>query len=163
MNLQERLCDWENLRLAYKNASRGKRGHGATATFEMLLADHLFELQKEMIEQTYQPGGYNSFYIHEPKKRLISAAPFRDRVVHHALCNITVLYFETFGQSFSLITGGFDTTAVFFRRCIETTELSLFILLLSKIFLARAGKRSGSPFIKASRLRRVQPWTCFSL
>jgi RNA-directed DNA polymerase len=94
MNLQEELCNWENLRLAYQNASRGKRGRGATAAFEMLLADHLLELQRELSEQTYQPGGYNSFHIHEPKKRLISAAPFRDRVVHHALCNITAPYFE---------------------------------------------------------------------
>jgi retron-type reverse transcriptase len=94
MNLQEQLCDWGNIRLAYRNASRGKRGRGATAAFEMLLADNLLELQQGLQNQTYQPGGYTSFYIHEPKKRLISAAPFRDRVVHHALCNITVLYFE---------------------------------------------------------------------
>ena len=94
MKLHEQLYDWENIRLAYRNASRGKRGRGATAAFEMLLADHLLELQKELVEQTYQPGGYNSFYIHEPKKRLISAAPFRDRVVHHALCNISVPCFE---------------------------------------------------------------------
>ena len=51
-------------------------------------------MHKELNEQSYQPGGYSSFYIHEPKKRLISAAPFRDRVVHHALCNITVQYLE---------------------------------------------------------------------
>jgi retron-type reverse transcriptase len=94
MNLQERLCDWENLRLAYANASRGKRGRGATAAFESLLADNLLELEQELREQTYQPGEYNNFHIHEPKRRLISAAPFRDRVVHHALCNITVPYFE---------------------------------------------------------------------
>lgn len=94
MNLQEQLSSWENIRLAYQNASRGKRGRGATAAFEMLLADNLLELQNELSEQTYQPGGYTSFYIHEPKKRLISAAPFRDRVVHHALCNISVPYFE---------------------------------------------------------------------
>ncbi len=94
MNLQEQLCDWGNIRLAYQNASRGKRGRGATASFEMLLADNLLELQTELEEQTYQPGGYTSFYIHEPKKRLISAAPFRDRVAHHALCNVTVPYFE---------------------------------------------------------------------
>ncbi len=30
----------------------------------------------------------DSFYIHEPKRRLISAAPFKDRVAHHALCNV---------------------------------------------------------------------------
>jgi retron-type reverse transcriptase len=94
MNLQERLCDWENLRLAYANASRGKRGRGATAAFESLLADNLLELEYELKEKTYQPGEYNNFYIHEPKRRLISAAPFRDRVVHHALCNVTVPYFE---------------------------------------------------------------------
>ena len=94
MNLHEQLCDWENIRLAYQNASRGKRGRGATAAFEMLLADNLLDLQNELTEKTYRPGNYTSFYIHEPKKRLISAAPFRDRVVHHALCNITVPYFE---------------------------------------------------------------------
>ncbi len=33
-------------------------------------------------------GSYRHFYIYEPKKRKISAAPFRDRVVHHALCNV---------------------------------------------------------------------------
>ena len=37
---------------------------------------------------------YDSFYIHEPKRRLISAAPFRDRVVHHALCNVIEPIFE---------------------------------------------------------------------
>jgi RNA-directed DNA polymerase len=94
MSLHEQLCDWDNLRLAYQNASRGKRGRGATAEFESLLADNLLELEQELQAQTYQPGAYSNFHIHEPKKRLISAAPFRDRVIHHALCNVTVPYFE---------------------------------------------------------------------
>ncbi len=50
--------------------------------------------EAELREQTYQPGPYNSFYIHEPKRRLISAAPFRDRVVHHALCGLIEPIFE---------------------------------------------------------------------
>ena len=69
-------------------------GRSATAEFEFLLADHLLGLQQELLNKTYQPGKYHSFHIHEPKKRLISAAPFRDRVVHHALCKITTPYFE---------------------------------------------------------------------
>ncbi|MBI5842902.1 MAG: hypothetical protein HZB19_22650 [Chloroflexi bacterium] len=77
MNLHEQICNWSNLRLAYQNASRGKRGRGATAEFESLLADNLLELEQELKEQTYQPGAYSNFYIHEPKRRLISAAPFR--------------------------------------------------------------------------------------
>jgi RNA-directed DNA polymerase len=94
MNLQEELSQWKNLWLAYENASRGKRGKGSTAEFEMLLADNLLELQKELAEKRYQPGEYYNFHIHEPKKRLISASPFRDRVIHHALCNITTPHFE---------------------------------------------------------------------
>lgn len=94
MKLQNLLCDWENIWLAYQTASRGKRGREATARFEYYLGDNLLALQDELEKQTYQPGKYRSFYIHEPKKRLISAAPFRDRVVHHALCNITTPYFE---------------------------------------------------------------------
>lgn len=94
MVLQEQLTTWQNLTLAYQSASRGKRGHAPAAEFEMLLADNLLNLQEELNRKDYQPGKYHSFYVHEPKKRLISAAPFRDRVVHHALCNITTPYFE---------------------------------------------------------------------
>jgi retron-type reverse transcriptase len=94
MNLQAHLTTWHNLQLAHQNASRGKRGRAPAAEFEILLADNLLEIQKELHEKNYFPGKYHSFYIHEPKKRLISAAPFRDRVVHHALCNITVPCFE---------------------------------------------------------------------
>jgi RNA-directed DNA polymerase len=89
-----RICSWENLRLAHHKAARGKRGKRPAAAFEYNLADHLLELQHEMITQTYQPGDYYSFYIHEPKRRLISAAPFRDRVIHHALCNVIEPIFE---------------------------------------------------------------------
>ena len=54
----------------------------------------MLRLQEELLNKTYRPGPYHSFYIHEPKKRLISAAPFRDRVVHHALCWLTEPIFE---------------------------------------------------------------------
>ena len=94
MSLQDQVCAWENIQLAWQNGARGKRGRGATAAFELYLADNLLAIMRELRERTYQPGQYNSFYIHDPKKRLISAAPFRDRVVHHALCNVTVPYFE---------------------------------------------------------------------
>ena len=41
-----------------------------------------------------RPGGYVSFEVHAPKRRLISAAPFRDRVVHHALHAVIAPLFE---------------------------------------------------------------------
>ena len=90
----DQLCSWDNLYLAYRLAAKGKRGRYAAAAFEHRLEDNLFDLQEELRAQTYRPGAYHSFYIHEPKKRLISAAPFRDRVVHHALCNLIEPIFE---------------------------------------------------------------------
>lgn len=88
------VTSWENLLQAFKNASRGKRGHPDVAEFEYRLEDNILLLQHELQQQNYQPGRYQSFYIHEPKQRLISAAPFRDRVVHHALCQIIEPIFE---------------------------------------------------------------------
>jgi hypothetical protein len=40
-------------------------------------------LQAELSDMSYRPGAYRSFYIRDPKRRLISVVPFRDRVVHH--------------------------------------------------------------------------------
>jgi len=106
-NLYPQICDWENLEWAYRRArtpfpplrgggalGEGKRGQAPAADFERKLEDNLVALQNELSRQTYQPGPYHSFYIHEPKRRLISAAPFYDRVVHHALCNIIGPLFE---------------------------------------------------------------------
>ena len=87
-DLYAQVCSWSNLRAAHRKAARGKRNKSPAATFEIRLADNLLELEQELRAFTYQPGAYHSFYIHEPKRRLISAAPFRDRVVHHALCNV---------------------------------------------------------------------------
>lgn len=87
-HLYPQVYDFENLYLAYRKARKGKRGRAQPAMFERIQDDELLNLQEEMQTFTYQPGVYHSFYIHDPKKRLISAAPFRDRVVHHALCRI---------------------------------------------------------------------------
>jgi len=89
-----KVYDWDNLLVAYQNAARGKRGKNAVAHYELNLGDELIQLQHALRDQSYQPGAYESFYIHEPKKRLILAAPFRDRVAHHALCNVITPYFE---------------------------------------------------------------------
>jgi retron-type reverse transcriptase len=47
-------------------------------------------LQTELNDRTYHPGEYHTFRIFDPKPRMISAAPYRDRVVHHALCNVII-------------------------------------------------------------------------
>lgn len=93
-SLFDQVVAWENLLLACRKAARGKRRHHAAAAFEHQLADHLLDLQRDLACGSYRPGGYVHFTIHDPKTRLISAAPFRDRVVHHALCQIIEPLFE---------------------------------------------------------------------
>ena len=93
-SLYDQIHTWDNLYLGWRKASRGKRGRETAARFEYRLEDNLLQLEEELETRTYCPGPYYSFYIHDPKRRLISAAPFRDRVVHHALCNLIEPLFE---------------------------------------------------------------------
>ena len=58
------------------------------------IESELLLLQEELITGTYQPGQYREFTIYERKHRRISAAPYRDRVVHHALCKVIEPIFE---------------------------------------------------------------------
>jgi hypothetical protein len=91
----EAITGWDNLCEAYRLAVRGKRRSASAASFEHQLADRLLALQDDLLSQTYRPGPYCHFIIYEPKRRKISAAPFRDRVAHHALCNVIAPLFES--------------------------------------------------------------------
>ncbi len=92
--LYPRICDFENLWHAYRAAVRGKRAKTEVARFEFHVEERLLDLERALKAKTYRPGAYRSFYIRDPKRRLISAAPFRDRVVHHALCRVIEPVFE---------------------------------------------------------------------
>ena len=83
-----RITSFANLLLAGRLASRGKRFRANVAAFNLNLEEELHGLQQELAERTYRPGPYETFIVHDKKPRLISAAPFRDRVVHHVLCNV---------------------------------------------------------------------------
>jgi len=73
---------------AVKKAARGKREKLNVMSFFNELEENVIQLQTELNHKTYLPGQYKTFQIYAPKPRLISAAQFRDRVVHHALINI---------------------------------------------------------------------------
>ena len=90
----EEVTDWQNLLEAWRKAARGKRGKRAVAGFEYQAADNLLGIQSALRDGSWLPGQYVHFQIHAPKTRRISAAPFADRVVHHALCNVIAPAFE---------------------------------------------------------------------
>lgn len=87
-HLYPAISSFESLYLAWRKARMGKRYTPSAAAFERRLDENLLSLSRELANESWQPGGYRSFTVHEPKRRKISAAPFRDRVVHHALVKV---------------------------------------------------------------------------
>ena len=77
-----------NLRDALRAAVRGKRARRDVAEFVKHADVELARLGEALCSGGYWPGPYSQFVVHEPKTRVISCAPFRDRVVHHALCAV---------------------------------------------------------------------------
>lgn len=87
-DLWSQFISWENLCLAARKARRGKRRRPVVVRFEFDREAELFKLQRELAAGCYQPGPFTTHWIRRPKLRLISAAPYRDRVVHHALMKV---------------------------------------------------------------------------
>lgn len=87
-NLYYRICDIDNLYLAYTKARKGKGNTYGVIQFEKELDDNINALHKELSEGKYVTSEYQTFIIHDPKEREIYRLPFRDRVVHHAIMNI---------------------------------------------------------------------------
>lgn len=92
--LWEEVTSFDNLHRAAYRVLRGKRDQVRAREFFFDLERNLFHLQHELCSQAYRPGAYRTFWITTPKRRMISAAPFRDRVVHHALINLIEPIFE---------------------------------------------------------------------
>lgn len=93
-NLWPSLTAWENLVLAYRKCRKRKRYKAPATAFDINWEVNLLQLQQELIDGRYAPGPYRHFWIVDPKLRKISAAPFRDRIVHHALVNVLEPIFE---------------------------------------------------------------------
>jgi retron-type reverse transcriptase len=95
-NLIERIADADNLRLAFWKASRGKRAKATVLKFRENLHAELRELREGLLTGTLEWGPYRTFMIHDPKERMICAAPLRDRVAHHAIMNVAETAFEAY-------------------------------------------------------------------
>jgi hypothetical protein len=95
-NLIERICDANNLRLAFTKACPGKRCKREVLLFRQNLGAELERLGKELQVGQVHWGEYHTFNICDPKRRTIRSAPFRTRVAHHAIMNVCEPFFESF-------------------------------------------------------------------
>jgi hypothetical protein len=92
--LWEKVASLGKLMQAAHLAMRGKRSLAPAAGFFSQWELECVNLCEELEDGSYLPGAYRYFKIHEPKERIVAAAPFRDRVVHHALVGALEPLFE---------------------------------------------------------------------
>ncbi len=92
--LFDKLTDYDNLLLAFQKAKKRKSKKQYVIDFEKELPNELFKLQWELLTGTYKPRPLTTFTVRDPKTRRISSSHFRDRVIHHAICNVIEPIFE---------------------------------------------------------------------
>lgn len=96
----QEICTFEVLYQAYLDARRGKRGKASAAQYEANALMLTERLENILNTKRYIPSKFETFYVYEPKKRLVQAPAFVDKVVQHAIVD-NYLY-ETITRSFLL-------------------------------------------------------------
>lgn len=94
------ICTFAVIYAAYLAARRGKRSRAATAHYEVRLLENIVNLVYILKTKIYRPGVFRVFYVYEPKKRLVQAPAFVDKVVQHAI--VDNLLYDRITRSFIL-------------------------------------------------------------
>jgi RNA-directed DNA polymerase len=112
----EAIASPENLLLAAAKARQGKRRRPDVEAWWQRREEAVLHLHAALSTGIWQPSGYRFFEIRDPKRRVIAAAPFEDRVVHHALSNLMQPHLERsfITRSYSCQVGKGTTAA---RQC----------------------------------------------
>jgi len=88
-SLFQKIVDPDNIRLAHKNAKKGKSHYSEVLEVERNPEQHIREIQDMLINKTFTTAKYRTKIIHEPKTRIIYKLPyFPDRIIHHAVMNV---------------------------------------------------------------------------
>lgn len=95
-NLIQKIADPDNLRLAFWKARKGKQGKQEITEYRRNLDGNLLLLREQLLSGSVEVGHYHYFTIYDPKERIICAASFPERVLHHALMNVCHQSFEDF-------------------------------------------------------------------
>ncbi len=92
--LYDKIISYDNLYLAYRKARKRKTLKPYVVAFEENLKENILTLHYELLTETYSPRPLKTFILRDPKTRKISKSDFRDRIVHHAVCNIIEPIFD---------------------------------------------------------------------
>lgn len=97
-NLFQKVISTDNLKLADKNARKGKSTQKSVLQHDKNREKNIDQLHEMLETGTYETSTYETFIIKEPKERLIYRLPyFPDRIVHHAIMNVVKpIFISTF-------------------------------------------------------------------
>lgn len=89
-NLYAKICSMDNLKLAFKNARKGKGWYAEVKTVEADLDHYLKELQMMLQNHTFKTSAYVTFTKRDSRKdRIIYKLPFYpDRIVQWAVLQV---------------------------------------------------------------------------
>lgn len=132
-NLYDKVCNIDNLYLAYNKARMGKSKQYGVQLFERDVERNIADLHDELANGQYRTSEYSRFMIHDPKEREIFRLPFRDRVVHHAIMNILEpIWVSVFiSQTYSCIKGrGIHAVLMAIKRDLTDVQNTQYCLKL---------------------------------
>jgi len=92
--LLERIAEPDNLRDAFYSAARTKSGRNDVLAYRGNLEENLVRLRRNILDESVAIGGYRQFTVYDPKERIITVAPFAQRVLHHAIMRVGEPYLE---------------------------------------------------------------------
>ena len=95
-NLYGAIVSLENLKIAWHKASRGKKLKVDVLLFSRDLVRNLKNIRYDLLNDMNFIGHYHYFKIYDPKERIICAASFPERIIHHAIMNVCDPFFERF-------------------------------------------------------------------
>ena len=89
-NLFEKIIDIDNIRLAHKNASKGKKHYKAVQKVEENFEEHCVKLHNLLKSKEFTTSSYDVEVINDKgKERVIHKLPyFPDRILHHAVMQV---------------------------------------------------------------------------
>ncbi|WP_440056137.1 reverse transcriptase domain-containing protein [Pseudoalteromonas sp. T1lg65] len=90
----EKIYQFENILNAAYQCRKGKTTSASALAFFNNLEENIVQIQNELMWEMYSVLPYRHFYVFEPKRRLISAPHFKDRVIHRAICNVIKPLFD---------------------------------------------------------------------
>lgn len=96
----DEISNFDVLYRAYKAARRSKRSKLDETRYESNVLQLTERLSYILKTQIYKPSKFETFYVYEPKKRLVQAPAFVDKVVQHAI--VDNLLYEAITRSFIL-------------------------------------------------------------